>query len=61
VRLLLLLLALIVFLLAAGTWFGILVDVGDRHAHGCVALGLALYVLQLSPALPRPPAPRRES
>lgn len=48
-RLLLLIGALVAELIAAGAWFNVVVDVGDRHAHGYVALGLVLYLLAVQP------------
>lgn len=53
-RFLLLVAALVAFLLAAGSLLGVLVHLSEPHALGYIAVGLALYILSLSP-LPRPP------
>jgi len=59
VRLMLLVAALVAELVAAASFFGVVVHVGDRHAFGCIALGLVLYLLALQPVLPLAPPPSR--
>lgn len=54
-RFVLLVAALLAELVAAASAFGVLVDLELRHTVGCVALGLALYLLALQP-LPAPPS-----
>jgi len=52
----LLLAALLSFLLAAGSLLGVVVHLTEQHSLGCIALGLAFYMLALQPKLP-PPRP----